>query len=71
MAPPVYKVVAGGREWYTMYEWWEIVVYYESSIQELISESITTDLHKSCDWFGGQLEHYRYVNWRIQAHVGS
>jgi len=25
-------VVAGGREWYTMYMWWEIVVCYKNSM---------------------------------------
>lgn len=43
---PVYKVFVSGLKWYTMYKWWEIVVYYENSMQELTWESaITNNLH--------------------------
>lgn len=36
-------VVAGGAKWFIMYSWWEIVVYYESSIQrELVWVSTAT-----------------------------
>ncbi len=45
---PVYKVFASGLKWYTMWEWWEIVVYFERSRPDLVSEPIAT-LHTEGD----------------------
>jgi hypothetical protein len=27
-------VVDGGRRWYIMYEWWEIVVYFRNKVNK-------------------------------------
>jgi len=42
------KVFAGGLKWYILYEWWEIVVYFERRIPKLVSELAAT-LHTERD----------------------
>jgi len=58
-----------------MYRWWEIVVYYEGSIQSEFPNPPQPSQMESHLWFavGSEIRSKlsSYVDWRIQAHIRS